>query len=113
MAGKNREESRYLNIPEPIAEPTTAPTEPMEITEEVNFGRFRIVWQIATVMGQMGPEPKPQRKIKILTNIGEKVKEANNELTNIITTHVKNAGQRVKRAGKKIIADRPKTNPIQ
>ena len=113
MAGKNRDESRYLNITDPNPEPRATPTAPIAMTDDVNLGRFRAVRQIATVVGQTGPAPKPLRKTKTVANKGDWVKEAKKAPKNIMPIPINIAGQRVKRTGTTVITNRPRTSPVQ
>ena len=112
-AGKNRAGLRYLSITEPSPEPIATPTAPTAITDEVNLGRFRATRQIATIVGQKGPAPKPLKKTKTVANNGERVKEAKRALMLITAIPVNIAGQSVKRPGITVTANRPKTSPIQ
>ena len=113
MARKNRDKSRYLNITDPSPEPRTTPIAPIAMTDDVNLGRFRAVRQIATVVGQTGPAPKPLRKTKMVTNNGDLVKEAKKAPKNIMPIPINIAGQRVNRMGTTVISNLPTTSPVQ
>jgi hypothetical protein len=107
------EKSRYLNKTAPSPDPSTTPIAPIAITDEVNRGRFLAAWQIATVVGHRGPDPKPLRKTKTVANDGENVKVTKKALTHMILIPINIAGQRVKRLGITVTANRPKISPIQ